>query len=135
MNVLEWLSEWFKSNCNGDWEHCFVIKIETLDNPGWAITIDLEDTELEDEYFEEIKEVNSDTDWMFCKVQKNKFLAYGDPDKLTKMLEIFKTWQQKIDNKKQVAVKLSNRIIQILSKIPDCFVGDFVILRLLFCLL
>ena len=33
--VFQRLQKWYKSQCNGDWEHSFGIKIETLDNPGW----------------------------------------------------------------------------------------------------
>jgi len=33
-NLLQFLQEWYLEQCNGDWEHEFGIKIETLDNPG-----------------------------------------------------------------------------------------------------
>ena len=35
------LSDWYESNCNDDWEHGYGVKIETLDNPGWLVQIDL----------------------------------------------------------------------------------------------
>jgi hypothetical protein len=35
------MQEWYKKNCNSDWEHNYGIKIEILDNPGWALTIDI----------------------------------------------------------------------------------------------
>lgn len=37
MEMNDWLSNWHKLNCNGDWEHTYGIKIETLDNPGWLV--------------------------------------------------------------------------------------------------
>lgn len=35
-NIFEWLQKWYKSQCDGDWEHEYGIKIETVDNPGWS---------------------------------------------------------------------------------------------------
>ena len=41
---LDFLQQWYAEQCNGDWEHEFGIKIETLDNPGWSLEIDLAKT-------------------------------------------------------------------------------------------
>lgn len=46
MNTLEVICNWFSSQCDGDWEHEYGIKIETVDNPGWVITIDITYTSL-----------------------------------------------------------------------------------------
>lgn len=35
MNALEWLTSWYKTQCNGDWEHSYGIEISTIDNPGF----------------------------------------------------------------------------------------------------
>ncbi|MEQ9264016.1 MAG: immunity 53 family protein [Balneolaceae bacterium] len=89
-NIIEWLQKWFEAECNGDWEHSFGIKIETLDNPGWYITINLEETDFAD------KEINTglieknDSDWYFYKIEKSVFKASGDPTKLEFLLERFK---------------------------------------------
>lgn len=45
MNLIQELERWYIEQCNGDWEHEFGIKIDTLDNPGWMIKIDLADTD------------------------------------------------------------------------------------------
>lgn len=92
---LNWLNEWYKFNCNGDWEHGYGIKIETLDNPGWSIDINLYDTELEGQVFENIVIDKGEDDWYFCKVENNIFKGQGDPNKLMKILEIFVTWAEK----------------------------------------
>ncbi len=39
------------AQCDGEWEHDYGIKIETLDNPGWLVSIDLLGTDLEDKSF------------------------------------------------------------------------------------
>src|SRR5713226_7835308 len=38
------LEKWYRQQCNGDWEHSWGIKIDTLDNPGWTIEINLNET-------------------------------------------------------------------------------------------
>jgi Immunity protein 53 len=41
LKPLEIIDAWFKMLVNGDWEHHNGIKIETTDNPGWMITLNL----------------------------------------------------------------------------------------------
>lgn len=36
---LGWLAAWFRSQCDGAWEHTAGITIETTDNPGWWVRI------------------------------------------------------------------------------------------------
>ena len=45
MNIccLLLLQNWYAAQCDGDWEHQNGIKIETIDNPGWHLIIDLSD--------------------------------------------------------------------------------------------
>ena len=86
--ILTRLQDWYRSNCDGDWEHEFGIMIETLDNPGWSVKIDLSETSLHDLVYE--KQVdNGDFDWFLIKVKEHTFHGTGDPDKLTMILSIF----------------------------------------------
>jgi hypothetical protein len=39
MNELRQIQDWYKSQCNGEWEHSCGLSIETLDNPGWRVQI------------------------------------------------------------------------------------------------
>lgn len=52
-NPLQIIDDWFAQQCDGNWEHNFGIKLQTLDNPGWNLDVDLEITQFEDvpEYF------------------------------------------------------------------------------------
>lgn len=99
MNALNWINEWFKSNCNGDWEHGYGITIETLDNPGWNVEIYLYDTELEGQPFKEIQFTNAEDDWLECKVENYFFRGMGDSNKLQQILEIFVAWAEKFQDK------------------------------------
>ena len=86
------LVEWFNAQCNGDWEHGDGVKITTLDNPGWSILIDLDNTDLEDREFTPVEDLAPERDWMRCWIEKGQFHAAGGPDMLRPMLRVFLDW-------------------------------------------
>ena len=87
-SIIQRIQNWYKLNCNGDWEHSGGLSINTMDNPGWEIKINLEDTALENGSFQ--KEINNgEDDWYIIKTENKIFIAYGDPNKLDEMLRIF----------------------------------------------
>ncbi len=87
-NLLTRLQNWYLINCDGDWEHGYGVSIETLDNPGWKVKINLDDTCLTELQYE--KQVDNGTfDWLFIKVNEKQFEDAGDTSKLTTILEIF----------------------------------------------
>jgi hypothetical protein len=90
MNTIKWISEWFLSNCDGDWEHLNQIKIFTVDNPGWVIQIDLSGTKYESikipyELFEK-----SENDWFGFSIKNGIYDAGGDLNKLDFLVNKFK---------------------------------------------
>lgn len=92
MNTLQDLQQWYRSHCDGDWEHGYGVKIDTLDNPGWSVTIELTDTELVDRPFTEVQRLEHETDWIRCHVRDRKFEGYGGPLMLDEILTIFLSW-------------------------------------------
>lgn len=96
MNVLTHLQEWYESQCNDDWEHQFGVEIDTLDNPGWNVTIDLDDTNLAGKPFKEIKDIEPERDWIHCWVDGAKFRGIGGPRKLEEILRIFVDWANSV---------------------------------------
>jgi hypothetical protein len=92
MSALTDIQKWYESNCDGDWEHQFGVIIETLDNPGWAVSIDLTDTNLEGKSFQPIKEESSEESWIDCRVEDSKFRGFGDPRRLEEILTVFLDW-------------------------------------------
>ena len=68
------------------------VKIDTLDNPGWGVKIDLSDTQLEGKTFENIDTDNGNDDWIMCRVVDGVYEGAGDPFKLEEILRIFKKW-------------------------------------------
>lgn len=99
MDLLLWLQKWYSENCDGGWEHFFGVKIDTLDNPGWRVEIDITDTPLEEKVFPEISYYNSDEDWLHCRISEGLFNGKvfdgsGDQTKLTVILETFRKWAE-----------------------------------------
>ena len=92
MDTLQELQRWYQSQCNGDWEHSYGVKIDTLDNPGWNVTIELADTELAGRPFIEVQRLEHETDWVHCRLRDGKFEGCGGPFMLEEILRIFLAW-------------------------------------------
>lgn len=92
MDILKWLEKWYFSMCDGSWEHFYGVKIDTLDNPGWIVLIDIVDTPQESKDFKIVDRYINDGDWILCRIKDGKFEGGGDPTKLTEILQIFKEW-------------------------------------------
>ena len=86
MENLKFLQDWYTSQCDGDWEHTYGITITTLDNPGWSITIDLENTGFEENYINENVDL-SKNDWYSITNTNKQLIASCDSNKLNFMLE------------------------------------------------
>jgi hypothetical protein len=89
-----WLQKWYQSHCNGDWEHDSRIHIGTIDNPGWSLTINLQNTELEGKKFQEIEINRSENDWLFCTVKGSLFEGRCGSDNLNEVLQSFRSWAE-----------------------------------------
>lgn len=95
MDILDWLQDWYKDRCDGEWEHGYGIKIDTIDNPGWKLTIDLKETKLETMIIERKLIDRSDDDWHDYWIDKSQFVGHGDLSKLKVPLNLFKKiWEE-----------------------------------------
>ncbi len=98
MNELQDIQAWFSAQANGEWEHSYGIRIDTCDNPGWWVHIDLTDTPLAEKSFMPISKgvsedmMNTDPDWIRCDVRDEVFDGAGDASKLEAILRIFLDW-------------------------------------------
>lgn len=88
--MLKWLEQWYLSNCNGDWEHCFGLRIKYTTNQGWNVSIELDETDAEDLVLASHEIYNSDTDWIRYKIEKRCFHGSGDFTKIKQILLVFK---------------------------------------------
>lgn len=89
MNSVEFLQKWFGSQCNGDWEHCFGLKIATLDNPGWHVSVELEETPLAGVAFSPVLEERTEEDWVCCRIKDGCFEGFGGVGNLMEILDVF----------------------------------------------
>ena len=90
-SLLKWLQKWQASQCDGDWEHECGVRINTIDNPGWDINIDIEKVELKKEIKVRLFK-NSEDDWFLYKIENSYFYAAGDPAKLEFLIQMFKNF-------------------------------------------
>ena len=89
---LSELERWYASQCNGDWEHSYGVKINTTDNPGWRVHIDLWGTTRQDAELERVKIERTGDDWIQYWVEKNQFNIACGPANLTEAASIFVRW-------------------------------------------
>jgi hypothetical protein len=94
MDTIEFLQSWYRAQTNGEWEHARGVTIETLDNPGWRVTIDLVDTALGAVAMTPIRREKSPQDWLVCEVEHDQFRGNGDSRKLLAILQVFQNWAE-----------------------------------------
>ena len=92
--ALEWLQAWYADHADGDWEHQNGVAITTLDNPGWSLRIDIEESELRDRAFDDVAVERSEHDWFHARVRDGKFEAFGGPGNLPELLACFQRWAE-----------------------------------------
>lgn len=94
MTAFDDLNRWYQAQCDGDWEHRYGISIETLDNPGWWVRIDLRDTLLEESPFIPFVSGDGGEDirWISCKVEEAQWHGMGDPSRLEELIGHFVAW-------------------------------------------
>lgn len=93
-NLLTWLQQWYLRHCNGEWEHAFGVKIDTLDNPGWRVTINLTGTELAGRRYGGYHREARPDSWVHCEVVDDEFRGYGGANDLTEILQCFRNWAE-----------------------------------------
>ncbi len=88
--TIERIQDWYKLNCNGDWEHSYGYSIATLDNPGWTIRIDLAETCLDKlDFKKEFQNSECKHDWFIIKTEKEVLDIACGPENLKQVFEIF----------------------------------------------
>ena len=115
--TLQRLQEWYGKHCERvpwegpgldpsvPWEELYGVTIDTLDNPGWSVEIDLADTELESEPFERyVDQEAAEAEWLECWRDLREshptlpngpvFRATCGPHRLDEALENFLDWAE-----------------------------------------
>ena len=89
---LSALERWYSSQCNGKWEHSYGVKVNTLDNPGWRVEIDLRDTRKQGANLDMVKVERTDDDWVHYWVEKRRFHIACGPRNLSEAIDLFVQW-------------------------------------------
>jgi len=87
--IIRRICEWYASQCNDVWEHHYGIKIETIDNPGWSVEVDLAGTSLEYETIKRTSAEEGGDRWYYVEIKDCKFQGACDPTYLEHVLNIF----------------------------------------------
>jgi hypothetical protein len=95
LGSLVWLQDWYTAQCDGDWEHQNGISIDTLDNPGWSVRIDLARTGMHGIPFDRIEVHRGEHDWYVCWADDSTFESACGPTNLGEALHAFRTWCQR----------------------------------------
>ena len=94
-SAVDRLSAWYAGECNGDWEHRCGVSIESTDNPGWWVKIDLAGTRLASRPFARTAEGVGAGDhpegkrWLVCEVVDRVWNGSGDETRLEEIIERF----------------------------------------------
>ncbi|EKO13451.1 Imm53 family immunity protein [Leptospira kirschneri] len=88
--MFSWLMKWYQSQCDGDWEHEYGLKINTNKDQAWQVEIDIRFTELHDFELDTALEQKGTNNWYSFSIKDGRFLAEGDSKKLPVILEKFK---------------------------------------------
>ena len=96
MSELERLQRWYADQCDGEWEHGHGITVETVDNPGLCLSIDLTGTSARLELGRSLEVERDDDDWYQIWVREERghrcLLAACGPLNLAEVVEIALTW-------------------------------------------
>ncbi|MFG1863456.1 immunity 53 family protein [Microbispora bryophytorum] len=83
------LQRWYAAQCDGEWEHAYGVKIDTLDNPGWNIAVDLVGTDLEGHAFGWRSLDRTEDDWIHIRSDGRLFQGACGPLNLAEMVAEF----------------------------------------------
>ena len=96
--VLRRVQDWYERMCDGEWEHVGGIRIDTLDNPGWVVRIDLPSAVFRSMGAEAFRANRGEKDWIACRIVDGRFEGHGGPANLTEVLQVFLSWCDKMSN-------------------------------------
>jgi len=91
-DTMQRLQAWYASMCDGDWEHGYGVRIETLDNPGWSVRVDVRETGLDIDEFVAVSITRSDEDWIVCEIKAGVYEGHGGAGNLIEIVEVFLRW-------------------------------------------
>jgi hypothetical protein len=93
LDNFSWLEDWYTAQCDGEWEHQSGVKIDTLDNPGWIVQINLNGTRYAGiQNATLIDERELEIEWIVCEIKAGDFIGCGGSNQLGRILQTFRKW-------------------------------------------
>lgn len=89
---FQYVEDWYAARCDGDWEHEFGVRLVTLDNPGWNLSVDLADTDWEGHTLPRTMRDLGDGRWITTASDGLVFDASCDPSSLGLSVLAFKAF-------------------------------------------
>ncbi len=91
------LAAWYARQCDGEWEHRYGVSIQSIDNPGWWVKVDLAGTALATRTFVSVSigvepEGATGSHWLRCYVADGVWNGAGDPGRLEEIVARFVDW-------------------------------------------
>ena len=83
------LQAWFATHCDGNWEQEYGVTIETVEEPGWELRVDVVGTSLEAVVLPRESVGRSDDDWCEAWCDGYTFHAVGGLHNLDVLLGSF----------------------------------------------
>ena len=93
-DLLDRLDAWLKDQSDGLWEHSYGVTIESADNPGWGMDVDLVGTPLGAVPFEEVRFRESESSWYGCSRDATQWHGGGSLGALPAILSVFLDWAE-----------------------------------------
>ncbi|MET8711036.1 MULTISPECIES: immunity 53 family protein [Streptomyces] len=90
-----YIQSWYASNCDGEWEHEFGVRMATTDNPGWHIEVDVSETDLEGVEVRRERRELPEGGWMIAWSDGRTFQAACDPGSLGEVDALFEGWAER----------------------------------------
>ncbi|WP_370947156.1 Imm53 family immunity protein [Amycolatopsis sp. cg5] len=95
MSAFRFVQDWYAAHCDGEWEHEFGMTINTLDNPGWIIEIDIAHTGADGRRLTKALTEPGPGQWIWSWCDGRKFGAACDPASLEDAFARFRAFIEK----------------------------------------
>jgi hypothetical protein len=86
---IERLAAWYRQQCDGDWEHQHGVKLVTIDNPGWSLDVNVNETPAAGTPAAPTNIERSEDDWLFFELKDDLFRGRCGPNNLVEMIGAF----------------------------------------------
>ena len=125
MDNIAWFEKWYANETYKNHGKKIEIKIETVENSGWKIYVDLKNTDFRRKDIEKEENYKTKYNWYKAEIKKNEFIGEGDFTKLSFLIRKFRTLigESKSNYNRKNDYFFSNEIQEfILEEKDDCLI-------------